>query len=506
MRAKSAKTSVLKKNIIANFGGNIWTGVMNLVFVPIYINLLGIESYGLIGIFASILSIVSILDMGLGITLNREMARLATIKDKSQEMRDLVRTLEIPYWLIGFFIGFIIVLISPYIANSWVKVEKLPIDSVQFAIIIMGIAIAFQWPLSFYSGGLMGLQQQVTLNLINSVMATIRGLGAILVLLFVAPTIEAFFLWQIIAYIFHTSLATFFLWYNLPKVTKAARFRYNLLKGIWRFAAGITGISILATLLTQLDKIILSRMLTLEMFGYYSLATVVAVSLYRVISPVFSAIYPQFTKIITLGAQHELLSLYHNSAQLVSVLTFSAAIVLSLFSKEILMLWIRNPVTVENTYLLVSILVIGTALNCIMNIPYALQLASGWTKLTFYVNLVSAIVIIPLIIVLTNLYGSVGAASVWVILNSGYLLINVQIMHTQLLPTEKWRWYREDVIKPLIIPLLLGFSFRLLIPFPSSIGLGLIYITAISAIILGTAALTTSVTRQWVCAIIGIKG
>jgi O-antigen/teichoic acid export membrane protein len=93
--------TLLKKNIIANFGGNIWTGLMGLVFVPLYIRFMGIEAYGLVGVFAALLGVFALLDMGLSSMLNREMARLSAQKNKAQDMRDLLRTLEIPYWLVG---------------------------------------------------------------------------------------------------------------------------------------------------------------------------------------------------------------------------------------------------------------------------------------------------------------------------------------------------------------------------------------------------------------------
>ena len=41
----------------------------------------------------------------------------------------------------------------------------------------------------------------------------------------------------------------------------------------------MSGIAVLAVILTQMDKVILSRMLPLEMFGYYALASTVATSL-----------------------------------------------------------------------------------------------------------------------------------------------------------------------------------------------------------------------------------
>jgi len=441
--------NTIKRNMIANFGGGIWTSLMGLVFVPLYIHFLGIEAYGLIGIFATLMALFGLLDMGLSATMNREIARLAVRDGNAQEMRDLVRTLEIPYWAVGLFVSVIVIVLSQFIAYHWVNAKSLSPKTVQTAIMIMGLAVVFQWPAGFYSGGLRGLQRQVLLNGINIVMATFQGLGAVLILWLVSPTIEAFFSWQIVAGVIYIGLIAFFLWRSLPPAAGAPRFRRDLLLNIWRFAAGMTGITVLATILTQLDKVILSRMLSLTMFGYYTLAGVVAMTLYRFIGPVLAATYPQLTTLVALGATEEIARLYHKSAQLVSVLVLPAALVVALFSKEILLLWTQNPVTADHTHVLVSILATGTALNCILNIPYMLQLAFGWLRLGLIGNVVSVLLLVPLVIMLTKWYGAVGAASVWVILNVGYMFICVPIMHRRLLPTEKWRWYFEDVGRPL---------------------------------------------------------
>ena len=66
--------SILKKNIVGNLLGRGWSGLISLAFIPIYINFSGIESYGLIGIFIMIQAFLSLLDLGLSATVNREMA------------------------------------------------------------------------------------------------------------------------------------------------------------------------------------------------------------------------------------------------------------------------------------------------------------------------------------------------------------------------------------------------------------------------------------------------
>ncbi len=105
--------SAIKQNILANYLGNIWTAVMGLVFIPLYLHFLGIEAYGLVGIFATLGAMFRVLDMGLSATLTRELPRLQVKRDSTQEMRDTVRTLEIIYWLVGTAIGIIVFLLAP---------------------------------------------------------------------------------------------------------------------------------------------------------------------------------------------------------------------------------------------------------------------------------------------------------------------------------------------------------------------------------------------------------
>jgi O-antigen/teichoic acid export membrane protein len=287
----------------------------------------------------------------------------------------------------------------------------------------------------------------------------------------------------------------FFLWRSLPQSERRATVQGQLLRGIWRFAAGVTGTGVLATILTQLDKVILSRMLSLEIFGYYTLASVVSVSICRIFGPVLSATYPRLTNLYSLGAWEELSRLYHKSAQLVSVLTLPAAVVIVLFSSEALLLWTQDPAIAERTHTLVSILVTGTALNGLMNIPYALQLASGWTRLALLLNLAAVLLLVPFIIALTKWYGPAGAASVWVILNLGYLGFGIQIMHRRLLPTEKWRWYLGDVGRPLAVALMVAGVFRLILPMPVGNLALAVDLAVIATITLAATALTTPVTR-----------
>jgi len=489
--------SQIKRNLIANFVGKGWAALMGIAFIPLYIKLMGIESYGLVGFFTTLQGVFALLDLGLTTTLNRELARYSTEGKKSKDMRDLVRTLETIYWGLAFSIGAIVLMLSPFIASVWIKAESLSVEVVQQSVMLMGLVMAFQWPLGFYSGGLLGLQRQVLFNFLNVIWYTLRFAGGILVLWLVSPTIVTFFEWQVVVSALSTALMAIALWSSLPTSLERARFRISIWHSVWRFAAGMSGISVTVLILTQLDRIILSKMLSLELFGYYALAWTVANGLTILTGSVFTVMFPVFSRQAALADTEELKHLYHRSCQLMSVLILPASILVALFAPEILVIWVQNPITVRNTYFLVSLLIIGTALNGLMNLPYALQLAYGWTSLTFYTNVISVIILIPLLVVATSHYGAVGAATIWIALNCSYVLISLQIMHRRLLPGEQWRWYFEDVGLPLVAALSVSSVGRLLVHNQMALPKVLVSLMIIFVLAVISAALAAPQIRTW---------
>ncbi|MHB1097285.1 MAG: oligosaccharide flippase family protein [Gemmatimonadaceae bacterium] len=493
-------SSTLKRNIAANFVGSIFQALVSLAFIPLYLKLLGIESYGLLGFFATLQTMFALLDMGLSATLTRELARLSILSDKHQEMRNLVRSLELVYWGIALLVGFIIIIAAPFFAYHWVKAGNLSPQVIERTIVVMGFAAALQWPSSLYNGGLMGLQRQVLLNSINVGASIFRNVGAVWVLWMVSPTIQVFLVWQAVTSALITGVLALSLWQSLPRGEGPATFQKDLLASLWRFAAGMTSISVLAVILTQIDKIVLSRMLSLELFGYYTLASTVALSLTRLFTPVFYSIYPRFTQLVATENVDELLQLYHKSCQFLAVLILPAATILTFFSFEVMLLWTHSVATATNTNELVSILVCGTAINGLMNAPYALQLAYGWTRLSIFKNVVAVAFLVPLTIFLSSRYGAVGAASAWLILNLGYLLIEIPVMHFRLFRHEKARWYRQDVGVPLLASLFVGTVGRVLLSGGRSLSATAVYIAVISVMTLAAVVLSVPTMRSRVLA------
>ncbi|HKQ26531.1 MAG TPA: oligosaccharide flippase family protein [Burkholderiales bacterium] len=481
--------SVIRKNIISNVAGRGWTALLALAVVPIHIHFLGIEAYGLIGFFMSVMAILSLLDLGLGTALNRQFAQYSIQPDKAQEMHDLLRTLEIIYWLIGIAIATTMAILAPATAAYWIKSQQLTTETVTQALTMMGIAVAFQWPRTLYAGGLMGVQRQAAYNLLSSITITVSSIGGVLVIWQVSPSIQALVAWSIAIGLADTLLTGLLLRRSLPESPARPTFSTRLLKDIWRFAAGMTGISVMSVILTQVDKMILVKVLPLDAFGYYNLASRVAAGLYFLINPVSAAFFPRFSQLLLIGDRQELVRLYHRACQLMSAAVLPVTIVLAFFAADFLLLWTRNAAIVANSSMMLALLATGTAINGLMNLPVTLQLASGGTRLVFYTHSVTVILLGPFIYFMSSRYGGLGAAWVWLVLNCGYVAFFLPIIHRRLLPGQLRDWFVIDVGAPLAAALTVAVIWRQVTGTADSQGWMLVNLAAVSLLTLLAATL-----------------
>ena len=440
----------VRGNVIASFLGKFWASLLNLAFIPLYIKLLGVEVYGLVGVYMSLVAFLSLLDMGISATLSRELPRLYG-EAGGEEARDLVCTFERVYWLVGLAMFCFVAVFAPLISIYWIKSSVLHAHEIERVIIVMGVTIALQWPSGMYASGLMGLQRHGHLNVLRSVMILLQHGGSVCLLMLVSPSIFVFFCWQAAVGLLTTIVLGVGLWRVLPGGCRRARFSRELLGRHWRFATGMTGISLTSILLTQADKIILSKVLTLEAFSYYILAFNIANVMVTLVNPIFVSLFPRLSQLVALNDQKSVSDLYHKGCQLAALVVLPVAMTLMFFSRQILDLWIGNDVVVENVFFLLILLVIGAAINALMTLPFALMLAYGWTRLVFVQNVLSILLLIPALYWLSVRYGAEGAAFVWIVLNMGYLFFQIPIMHRRLLRDEMCSWYWYDFVQPVVV-------------------------------------------------------
>lgn len=483
---------------MANLIGKFWSAAIVILLIPQYIHYLGIESYGLIGFYGTLIGSMTLLDLGLSTTLSRELAKYRVENKSIDSIRDLTFSLECIYWGIGLMVSLLVIALSGFIASHWVNAEHLSFTVVRESVMLMGVVIAFQWPISLYSGGLTGLEKQVLNNTISIVMSTLRAAGVLIVIIFFSRTVQAFFVWQAAISLLYVLVMRWGMWKGMPKHDRRPQFSKQQLRIIWRFAAGMTGISIVSFFLLQVDKIVLSKILPLSHFGYYTLAFSMASSISLLAVPVSVAFFPRLTSYVSGGKSEELKRLYHQACKLMAVFIFPFCFVLLFFMQDILRIWTKDAITTSHTSQVAQILIIGSMLNALMIMPYNLLIANGWTKFTIIQNTIASIILVPLIFWLAGKYGSIGAAWVWVMVNAGYVLISQPIMHRRLLRTELLKWYWSDTLLPMLLPLLvigaIKFSLQQFLP---HLQINLVMIGCIFILVFSVSAFYMPSGRLW---------
>ncbi|MBX7190668.1 MAG: lipopolysaccharide biosynthesis protein [Sandaracinaceae bacterium] len=454
----------LPLNVLTNVGSQVWNAAMSMLFVPVYVRYMGVESYGLIGVFGILHAWLSLLDMGMKPALSREMARFGAGAVTPQGIRDLLRTVETVTGVFGLVSACSVALASHWLATHWLRAEALPIEAVARAFTVMGTVTGIRFVESVYASSLTGLQRQVILNAVSSASATLRGLGAIAILEWVSPTIEAFFVWQALVALLSLVVMASVTYGSIPRAPRPARASLESLREVGKFAGGMLSITVLASALTQLDKAILANLLPLSEYAHYSLAVTAASLVLFVGAPISQAWAPRLSALQAEGNEAGFSDVYHRGAQLVAVAIGSPVVVLIVYAEPLVTAWTRDPELAGHLAPLIQLLAVGNLLNSLMWMPSQAQFAHGWTGLSNIVNLTAVALIVPTLFVVAPRYGPIGAACVWISVNVYYSIVYVTIMHRRILKGEMMRFYIQDSALPIFASATAGWLASRVVP------------------------------------------
>ena len=314
---------MLKRNVLANFAGGIWTAFLTLLVTPIQIHLLGIEAYGVIGFIATLQIVVGVLDLGLSSTLTRDVA--ADHSPGWSASQTLLRTAMTVYWSFAAVIGVGLFLGSGVLARRWFNPGALDLVTLTQAVEAAAVYLALRWPIALYTGILAGTQRMDALNVIKVVSTSVRLLGGILVLLIWRELI-AFLIWTVVSALIEVMLYFATAHRVMPNLGWRPSFSHAALRAVAGFSSQLGLLSILGIGLSQLDRLMISKMLPLEQLGFYSLAYTAATGISLVISSFSAALMPSFASSHGAAAHDALLARYRSANEVMLYATRTRAV------------------------------------------------------------------------------------------------------------------------------------------------------------------------------------
>ena len=368
------------KNIIANYSGNIFMLILNILLVPLYLKYLSVEEYGIITFFASLMSVFVILDVGLGLTINKEVAT-SQAKDKIlNKTSDIIRSFEIVYWSMALLIGFILFVFSEWIAISWLNVEYLKKDDLIMIISLMGLALLFRWPISFYENILSGFQKMVRLNTIKIIIGIFNFGFLYFLFSFFNLEIKGYFLFLSLVYFLQTGLLISTVWKVKGLSFIKAKFYLNILKRNKSYILGIGIYSIIGTLYVAIDRFVISNFFLTSELAYYSLASMASLSLFQLVYPISAALFPKFVENYTKGKKKESFFIFRKGYKLCMILVFTFSSLLFLFQESIFSIWTQNELVTAQSLVFLNPVLLGTVFYTLHILIISIYTSLGKTK------------------------------------------------------------------------------------------------------------------------------
>lgn len=405
----------LKINILANYLGAGTIALASIIALPWYVAALGPKQFGLIGFIVMLQAVLGMLDAGMSQALVREIAVRLDSKDADRRSAAaLLFGFERLYWLFALCAGCVTLLLSDTIAAHWLNLEGLPVASGKYAIYGAAAIFAAQFPGSIYRSLLAAAQAQVSLNGIMLGSALLRHIGGVGIVL-AWPTLPAYLIWHVSIALLETLLRGRMAWKTLNVKRNQINWDARELRRTWRLAASMSGATWLGALTVQMDKIVLSQMTTIEQFGYYTIAAMVAAGMLQLVYPLVQAVLPRAIQLRSEPVALRKLSI--KLVGLIGVMAGMGTLIFIVAGKWLLEIWLRNSEVAAVVYPLLGILLVGTGLNAFYNVGYINWIVYEKIHRVFQVNALALALSVMLMPTLIAWQGTIGAAFGWLAIN-----------------------------------------------------------------------------------------
>lgn len=330
---------------------------------------------------------------------------------------------------------------STLIAERWFNHRALSVDDVKIAFVLMVATVSARWLASLYKGAIVGLARQVELNGITIACTLLRTV-AVIPLIARFPSIQVFFVYQLAMTMVEASALRYFLTRRVGISPFVRDFSSRALRSRASLSLSLAFSSLVWASITQVDRIILSKLLPLNAFGAFGMATLLAGGILLLAGPIHQALIPQFAAQHDSGDPRALVHTYEFATEITLLAVLPVAVVFACLPASVFRLWSASAPMDATARFTLACYALGNACTAVTALSYLLQYTKGDLSLHIKGNVGFLLVLVPLIFLGARLAAACGVATVWLASNLAFVLGWVQLVHRRFLPGINKRWYR----------------------------------------------------------------
>lgn len=462
------RCDVLKRALLVSYATQAYVGLIGLVLMPVYLRYMGAEAFGLVGLFVSLQAWFQLLDLGLSPSLSREMSLHRAGVLAADVARARLRSLECLLGGLAVLSVAGLVAARGWIADDWLNVGTLSVDTVSSCITWMGCAAGVRWIAGLYRAGLAGLERQLSVNAAVAAFATLKFAGVIPLLAFWSADPQVFFTYQAVIGALELVCFAALMYRILPESIRPVFPSWSALREMLPVAGAMAFLSGMWVFLTQIDKLILARALSLDVFGYYTVAVAAAGSVLTLVPPLNQVLQPRMTILAAQGRTEDLKQIFCMASQCSAVVFMATGGGLALLADPVLYAWTGSRAVADEAAPILFWYGLTNGLIGILTLPFMLQFAFGYLRLHIVGNLLLGVTLLPALGTAATYYGAVGAGKVLFAANLMFLLIWIPLVYRKLMPDMTWRWLGRELMPAAGAALFVLVAFRSMMPAEST--------------------------------------
>jgi O-antigen/teichoic acid export membrane protein len=404
---------LLAKNFFINLLGKGVPTLVALITIPLLIEGMGSERFGLFNLLLVTVGYFSLFELGIGRAITKFVAEALSGGEQENELNQLLWSSFTLLLLLGIFSTILLIGFTPLLVKKILNVPGFLIDEGVTSLIFVSLSL----PLMLVSAGVHGIlaaQQRFDLiNLIQIPFGVSNYLFPLLILLLGSNDLTHAVLSIVFARLIVLAVSIRICFHTLPAIKKVARVSLFYMKKVLTFGGWLTVSNIISPLLSFMDRFFIGAVLTLTAVSYYVVPYTIATKLLLIVGSLAMVLFPAFSYSKNQD-QKTNLDLYRRSLKYISLILIPIVLILALFSYDLLALWLGEEFA-RHSYMVLIILSLAVLVNSLANIPYTLIQAFGRPDITAKFHLAELIPYILLLWLLSAKFGITGVAVAWLV-------------------------------------------------------------------------------------------
>ncbi|MFH0702004.1 MAG: flippase [bacterium] len=400
---------LLARNTLLNFAGQSLPLVAAIFTIPLIIKGLGTERFGILTLIWAVIGYAGLFDLGFGRALTQLISKKIGADD-TKDLPILVWTALLIVLGLGVIGAVVVAILTQWIVLHLFKVPSSYVSETINSMYLLALSLPLVIANSSFRGILEAYQKFSLANAVRTPLGIWNFASPLLILVFsksLTYVVAILIVGTMIAFIANLILCM----KVVQDFSKNFGFCKNYIKPLINFGGWLTVSNIISPIMVYFDRIFIASTLSMTAVAYYTTPYTVITKLLIIPSAVLGVMFPAFSAVFSKNKE-KTRYLYYQSLKYVIFLLLPFVIIIILFAKTGLTLWL-NPEFANNSFRAAQILAVGVLINSLAFFPFGLIQASGRADITAKFHLLEIPVYLILLWIFVKAFGLTGAALAW---------------------------------------------------------------------------------------------